>query len=133
MVIRWLKVEGQRLKVEGQRSKVEGQRSKVEGQRSKVEGGQALVEMAIGMFAIVLVISAMVAFSAYMVRSLGVQGEARRKAGVAALSSMAPDGAFATANESDTVEFDGVASEYVFGQDVITIREKCSLPAMKGM
>ena len=91
---------------------------------------QALVELALGMFALALVVSALVSFAAYMVRSLDMQRTLRADVGRCALVSVGGDGMLLSAKESDSVEIDDLSAEYFFGEPSATVRESVSLPPM---
>lgn len=89
---------------------------------------QALVELAMGMFALALVLSALFAFAAYIVKSLDAQREVRAKTGRSALASSANG---ATSTETREVTFDALAADYVFGSKQTKIEEKVYLPPLK--
>lgn len=93
--------------------------------------GQAFIELALGMFALSLVISALATFAIYIVQSLKLQDEARLEAGQSAMISSGSD--MIESMRSDSIELDAVAAEYFFGSKAITINEKAYLPRMKGM
>lgn len=93
--------------------------------------GQSFFELALGMFALSLVISALATFAVYIVRSLKLQSEVRLEAGQSAMVSSGSD--MTAAQRSDSIELDSVAAEYFFGSNEATINEKAYLPRMKGM
>lgn len=69
---------------------------------------QALVELAVGMFALALVVSALTGFALYIAKSLRAQNMAR---------SSSPS--------SDTrVDVGAFAGEWVFGKQKLDVREK---------
>jgi len=74
--------------------------------------GQALIEMALGMFALTLVVSALCAFAIYIAKSLKMQNTLR----------------VGDASQHDTVEVSDFAARYTFGTRTVTIREKVDMP-----
>lgn len=76
-----------------------------------VRRGQALMELAVGMFALALVVSALCGFSVYIAKSLKVQNHLRTGGPT-----------------SDLVEFGDFAAEHVFGTQKIQIKEKLWFP-----
>jgi len=69
--------------------------------------GQALMELAVGLFALAFLVSALVTFALYIVRSLEIQNHLRGNArGV-----------------SDKIELKGFAADQVFGVRNLHIRE----------
>lgn len=89
-----------------------------------------MVELALGMFALALVLSAIFGFSAYIVSSLEMQRELRVKAGRAALNSF---GSYSSAADSDTVRIEPFAADYIFGTEELKVREEVHIPAMGGL
>lgn len=79
------------------------------------ERGQALIELAVGLFTLALVVSALCGFAVYVARSLEAQNELRTTA----------DG---TNSRSDSVEVGDFSSRYVFGQDVLNISARVEMP-----
>lgn len=77
--------------------------------------GQALIELAVGLFTLVLVVSALCGFAVYIARSLTAQNELRTTAG-------------GTNSRSDSVDVGDFSSRYVFGADVLNIRERIEMP-----
>lgn len=73
--------------------------------------GQALMELAIGMFALALVVCALCGFAAYIAKSLKVQNHLRTGG-----------------PKSDSVEVDDFAAKHVFGATKIQIKEKLDFP-----
>ncbi len=88
---------------------------------------QALVELAFGMFALALVLSALFAFTSYIVKSLNAQREVRVQAGRSALASSANG---ATSVKTDEATFDSLATDYVFGSESVKIKENAYLPPL---
>lgn len=74
--------------------------------------GQALMELAVGMFALALVVSALAGFAVYIAKSLRSQNTARS-------SAQSPD---------TTVEVDRFAAEWIFGKEKMDVREKVVMP-----
>lgn len=116
--------------------------------------GQAMVEFALCVFALALVLSALLAFGAIIPRTARLQGEVRRAAGLAAVSGSgaaagvlpAPlsDGLPAalrplpalelvTEERHETVDLDALAAEYLFetneGREY-RLHEQASLPVL---
>lgn len=76
--------------------------------------GQALMELAVGMFTLALVVSALGVFATYIARSLRVQNSLR--------------GTHHATNMTREVELDRFSSEYLFGSDTLTIKEHVEMP-----
>lgn len=95
--------------------------------------GQAFMEMAIGMFALALVLSALFGFTSYILSSLEMQSELRADAGRAALGAGGGDEAYSSRIENHTVEVEPFAAEYVFGTTEVEVREEVHIPAMSGL
>lgn len=93
---------------------------------------QALVEMALGLFALALVLSTSFAFTRIIVRSLDMQREHRVKAGRAALASTL-QGSYSTSSDADEVEVEPYAAEYLFGTEKARVEESVSIPPMAGI
>jgi hypothetical protein len=74
--------------------------------------GQALMELAVGMFALALVVSALAGFAVYIAKSLRSQNSVRS-------SSKSSD---------TTVEVDSFAAEWIFGKEKMDVREKVVMP-----
>jgi hypothetical protein len=75
--------------------------------------GQALMELAVGMFALALVVSALAGFAVFIAKSLRSQNTAR-----------------SSFKSSDTtVEVDKFASEWIFGREKMDVAEKVVMPA----
>lgn len=73
---------------------------------------QALIELAIGMFAISLVVGALCVFAVYIARSLKVQNQLRTGG-----------------KHTDSVEVDEWTSANVFGVKTLKINEKLEMPS----
>ena len=77
---------------------------------TRARRGQALVEVAVGMFALALVVSALCGFAHYVTKSLKVQNKLR----VGGASH-------------DTVDVSGPMAKYLFGVETLKISEKCRI------
>ena len=74
--------------------------------------GQALMELAVGMFALALVVSALAGFAVYIAKSLRSQNTVR-----------------SSSESSDTtVQFDSFAAKWIFGGESVGVREKVAMP-----
>lgn len=92
--------------------------------------GQALIEMAMGMFALALVLASLFGFIAYIVTSLDMHRDLRADAGRAALNSVGMGESYSSKISKDTVEIEPFAAEYVFGSQEIEVKEEVHLPSM---
>jgi len=81
----------------------------------RLRAGQALMELAVGVFALVLVVSALCCFAEYIGKSLRAQNALRENDG----QSNA---------KSDAVQVDALASERIFGVETLTVSEKVVMP-----
>jgi len=93
--------------------------------------GQAMVELAVGMFALALVLAALFAFTSYLLESMKIQRTLRREAGENALNAFGSE--LSTAKGSATVTVEPFAAEYVFGAQSVKVKESVSLPNMGGL
>lgn len=116
--------------------------------------GQAMVEFALCVFALALVLSALLAFGAIIPRTARLQGEVRRAAGLAAASGSGaaasvlpaplsdnlpaalrplPALELVTEERHETVDLDALAAEYLFetneGREY-RLHEQASLPVL---
>ena len=118
--------------------------------------GQAMVEFALCVFALALVLSALLAFGAIIPRTARLQGEVRRAAGLAAASGSGSGSAagvlpaplsdglpaalrplpaleLVTEERHETVDLDALAAEYLFetneGREY-RLHEQASLPVL---
>lgn len=82
---------------------------------TKASRGQAMIELAVGMFTLTLVVSALCCFAVYIARSLRAQNELRKGDG-------------GSNSKSDSVEVGDFAGRYIFGKEVLDIREKVERP-----
>ena len=96
--------------------------------RAQARPGQALMELAVGMLALALVLSALFSFAAYVVSSLEMQRSLRAEAGRKAMNAAGQG--FATAKDSDTVELEQFAADYLFGENELKIEEEVQMPNM---
>ena len=74
--------------------------------------GQALVELAVGMFALALVVSALCGFAVYISKSLEIQNKLR-----------------VGGKRSETIDVSGPMSQYVFGEEQLKASEELSWPS----
>ena len=86
---------------------------------TRARRGQALMELAVGLFALALVVSALCGFAIYIVKSLRAQNGLRSGGG--------------TSTKSDEVVVGDFESRYVFGRDVLKIDAKVQLPERGGV
>ena len=73
--------------------------------------GQALIELAVGLFALALVVSALCGFALYIAKSLRLQNELR-----------------VGGKKTDSVEVSAFAAEHVFGDRKLKMSEKLAWP-----
>jgi len=76
--------------------------------------GQAMIELAMGLFALALLVCALCGFAEYIAKSLRVQNELRVSGG--------------SDERTDSVTVEGFAAEYVFGCSSLKIEEKVVMP-----
>lgn len=79
-----------------------------------IKKGQALIELAMGIFALALLVTSLCAFAEYIVKSLKMQNSLRVGA----------------SSQQDQVELNDFAAEKVFGTSILKIREKVEMPSM---
>lgn len=96
--------------------------------RIKFRKAQALMELAIGMLAFALVISALIAFSDYIVKGLKLHQEARSHAGVSAVNSASESISYSSYQKAENVDVDPIAAEYIFGSKKVNIKEQVYIP-----
>ena len=89
--------------------------------------------MALGMFALALVLASLFAFTAYILSSLDMQRDLRADAGRDALNAGGGDEAYASKTAHDTVEVEPLAATYIFGSSEVEIKEEVHIPAMAGL
>lgn len=77
-----------------------------------IRRAQAMIELAMGLFALALVVSALCAFAAYIVKSLEVQNALR-----------------VGGSSHAEVEVDAFAAANVFGRSTVSIDEKLRMPS----
>lgn len=95
--------------------------------------GQAFMEMALGMLALALVLSALFAFTMYILSSLEMQGDLRAAAGRGALEAGGMDESYSSKISHDTVEVEPFAASYIFGTSSVEVREEVHIPVMSGL
>lgn len=99
--------------------------------RIEARKGQALSELAVGMFAVALVASALLGFSGYIAESLDMHRTLRAKAGSSALNSTGGPMVYASASDSAEVEIEPIAAGYVFGTTRMKVEEEVFIPKMR--
>lgn len=77
-----------------------------------IKKGQALMELAVGLFALALIVSALSGFAVYISKSLKIQNAIRVGA----------------SSQEDEVRLSDFGAQYVFGRDTLKIRKKVHLP-----
>lgn len=77
-----------------------------------IKRGQALMELAVGLFALALVVSALCGFTSYIVKSLRMQNSLRTGA----------------ADQRDTIEVGEFAASYLFKTEIVNIHERVQMP-----
>ncbi len=95
--------------------------------------GQALVELALGLFAISLVVAALLAFVFYINASLNMSREARAEAGQGAFGSTGAGDSYSSSTDSETIEVSPIAAKYIFGSSQVEVSESVHIPNMKIM
>lgn len=93
--------------------------------------GQAMIEMAIGVFAMTLVLASLLTFAAYILKAMSVHRDLRAKVGRAALTSA--DGGLVVRTERESVEVEPFSADYAIGTERLRIQEKVALPGMSGL
>ncbi len=99
--------------------------------RFSARRAQALVELALGLFAVSLVLAGLLAFLFYIVSSLDMARSVRAEAGRAAMGSQGMDGDYSSQVKSDAVRVSPMAAEYIFGSQEVEVREEVHIPNMK--
>jgi len=74
--------------------------------------GQALMELAVGMFALALVVSALCGFAVYIAKSLKMQNSLRVGA----------------SKQTAEIEISSWAAQHVFGTETLKIKEEVKMP-----
>lgn len=99
---------------------------------ARAEGirGQALVELAIGMVVVALVLSALFAFTRYILASLEIQRTLRADAGRSALGTHGVDETYSSSVQRDTITVSPMAADYIFGSRQVEIKEEVHIPVM---
>ncbi len=92
--------------------------------------GQAAVELALGMFALALVLTALFAFTDCILASLDSQRDLRLRPGRSALNSIGDPGSYFSRKEDATVGLNSFAAEYIFGTSEVKMCDEVHIPAM---
>ena len=95
--------------------------------------GQAFVELALGMFALALVLSALFGFTTYILSSLKMQRNIRADAGRGALNAGGGEESYSSKIADDTVEVEPLAATYIFGSSEVEVKEEVHIPSMSGL
>ncbi len=95
--------------------------------------GQAMVELALGLFAVSLVLAALLAFVFYINASLNMSRDSRAEAGQAAFGATGGGESYSSSTDSETVEVSPIAAKYIFGSSQVEISERVHIPNMKIM
>lgn len=97
--------------------------------------GQAMTELVIGMFALVLVVSAISGFTHYIVKGLETERHVRADAGKDAIQAFdkSENPGLKFANRVEPVEVDSLSAKYLFGTSKIEVNESVYLPPMGGL
>lgn len=96
---------------------------------------QAMIELAIGMFALVLVVSALSGFTLYIVKGLEAERTVRADAGKDAMTffDSSENPAYRFADRVEPMEVDSLSAKYLFGTEKVHVRESVYLPPMNGL
>lgn len=92
--------------------------------------GQALAELAVSMFAVALVLSAILAFARYITESLATRRDVRCDAGRGAFSMCGPGENYSSSRKTSSIEVSPMAADTVFGTAKVSIKEEAHIPAM---
>ena len=98
-----------------------------------IRRGQAFMELALGMFALALVLASLFGFTAYILSSLRMQRDLRADAGRAALNAGGGDEAYSSKGADDAVVVEPLAADYIFGEREVEVKEEVHIPAMSGL
>ena len=93
--------------------------------------GSAFIELAFGLFALALALASLFGFSAYIVKALAVEDEARRDAGSGALLASGNGGQ--TVTTRDSLDVEPFAADYIFSSKSVPIVETVYITNMKGI
>ncbi len=93
--------------------------------------GQAMVELAAGMFALALVLAALLTFSRYILSSLEEQRRLRADAGIAAMNSSGMDESYSSAHSSLEVPVEPLAADWMLPEETLKVDESVHIPYMK--
>lgn len=92
-----------------------------------------MFEMAIGMFLLVLLATALFSFGEIILTSLEQQDRIREEAGRKALDAVAPPDVrvrFASAHGNDSVTVEPIAADYFFNSQEVKIQNEVHMPVM---
>ena len=95
--------------------------------------GQAMYEMAIGMFLLVLMATALFSFGEIILTSLEQQDRIREEAGRKALDAVAPPDVrvrFVSSHGNDSVTVEPIAADYLFDSQEIKVKNEVHMPVM---
>lgn len=95
--------------------------------------GQAMFEMAIGMFLLVLMATALFSFGEIILTSLEQQDRIREEAGRKALDAVAPPDVrvrFMSSHGNDSVTVEPIAADYFFNSQEVKIQNEVHMPVM---
>lgn len=100
-----------------------------------IEKGQAMIELAVGMFALVLVVSVLASFTVYIVKGLEAERHVRADAGREAIdfTDMSDAPSFRFADRVEPMEVDSISAKYLFGTEKVSVQESVYLPPMRGL
>lgn len=99
------------------------------------EKGQAMIELAVGMFALVLVVSALSSFTIYIVKGLEAERRVRADAGRDAIefTDTSENPAYRFADRVEPMEVDSISAKYLFGTEEVSVHESVYMPPMRGL
>ena len=95
--------------------------------------GQAMFEMAIGMFLLVLMATALFSFGEIILISLEQQDRIREEAGRKALDAVAPPDVrvrFMSSHGNNSVTVEPIAADYFFNSQEVKIQNEVHMPVM---
>lgn len=98
--------------------------------RRRSRRAQALVELAIGMFAVSLVLSALFAFVHFITLAGGEQRTIRARAGKGALNGFGGEEAYSSAYGGGTIAVSALAADVIFGSSEVKVSEEVHIPVM---
>ena len=101
--------------------------------RNRSRRGQAMFEMAIGMFLLVLMATALFSFGEIILTSLEQQDRIREEAGRKALDAVAPPEVrvrFVSSHGNDSVTVEPIAADYLFDSQEVKVVNEVHMPVM---